>query len=255
MSWSHIKLLLYLDDGLKRDFYSEMCRLEGWSVRQLKERQDSLLYERTAISRKPEETVRKSLELRVVAANSQKHKSLYHLVGVVAAVALLLGSGLELAGSYRSSPVSTVETSPTTVPAQYGFTIQNISIGMSRELVERMFGAGEPESGGSFGYGKRWTETNPYDVERRELRIHYDDQNLVESVTGPSLQRNGLSVKPSGPEYKLEEFGPSDGVAVAVRSGGDFDSAVMLNYPRAGVLIEYYKEDRMWFTLVQPFED
>ena len=62
LSWSHIKLLLYLDDGLKRDFYSEMCRLEGWSVRQLKERQDSLLYERTAISRKPEETVRKSLE-------------------------------------------------------------------------------------------------------------------------------------------------------------------------------------------------
>lgn len=62
LSWSHIKTLIYLDDPLKRDFYIEVCRLEHWSVRQLQERIQSLLYERTAISRKPNETIRNDLE-------------------------------------------------------------------------------------------------------------------------------------------------------------------------------------------------
>ncbi len=61
LSWSHIKTLIYLDDPLKRDFYTEICRLERWSVRQLQERIQSMLYERTAISRKPEATVRNDL--------------------------------------------------------------------------------------------------------------------------------------------------------------------------------------------------
>ena len=39
-----------------------MCQLEGWSVRQLAERTQSMLYERTAISKKPEETIRQDLE-------------------------------------------------------------------------------------------------------------------------------------------------------------------------------------------------
>lgn len=62
LSWSHIKILIPLDDPLKRSFYVEMCKLEGWSVRTLRERVDSMLYERTAISKKPEETVRRDLE-------------------------------------------------------------------------------------------------------------------------------------------------------------------------------------------------
>jgi predicted nuclease of restriction endonuclease-like (RecB) superfamily len=61
-SWSHLRLLTRIDDPLKRDFYIEIARLEHWSVRQLQERIQSMLYERTAISKKPEETIRRDLE-------------------------------------------------------------------------------------------------------------------------------------------------------------------------------------------------
>ena len=62
LSWSHLRLLLPIDDPLKRDFYVEIARLEHWSVRQLQERIRSMLYERTAISKLPEETVRRDLQ-------------------------------------------------------------------------------------------------------------------------------------------------------------------------------------------------
>lgn len=57
LSWSHLRLLIYTDDELKRSFYLEMAAMEGWSVRQLSERIQSMLYERTALSKKPEETI------------------------------------------------------------------------------------------------------------------------------------------------------------------------------------------------------
>jgi len=60
--WSHIRMVLFISDPLKRDFYIEMCRLERWTVRTLRERIDSALYERTAISKKPDETVRLELD-------------------------------------------------------------------------------------------------------------------------------------------------------------------------------------------------
>ena len=62
MGWSHFKEILYLDDPLQRDFYAEVCRVEGWSVRALRERVRSMLYERTAISRKPEVVARQEIE-------------------------------------------------------------------------------------------------------------------------------------------------------------------------------------------------
>ncbi len=62
LSWTHLKALIYLDDPLKRDFYLEMARTERWSSRQLQERISSQLFERTAISKKPEETVRHDIE-------------------------------------------------------------------------------------------------------------------------------------------------------------------------------------------------
>jgi predicted nuclease of restriction endonuclease-like (RecB) superfamily len=62
LTWTHIKTLMYIDDPLKRDFYIEIAQLEHWSVRQLQERIQSLLYERTAISKKPEETIRNDLK-------------------------------------------------------------------------------------------------------------------------------------------------------------------------------------------------
>ena len=61
LSWSHFRVLGGIDDPLKRDFYIELSQLEKWSVRQLKERVNSMLYERTALSRKPEEAIRYDL--------------------------------------------------------------------------------------------------------------------------------------------------------------------------------------------------
>jgi predicted nuclease of restriction endonuclease-like (RecB) superfamily len=55
LSWSHFRELLPLDKPFQRDFYAEMSRLEGWTVRTLRGRIDSMLYERTALSRKPDE--------------------------------------------------------------------------------------------------------------------------------------------------------------------------------------------------------
>jgi hypothetical protein len=47
LRYSHIRLLISMDDPLKREFYVEICKLEHWSVRQLQERINSMLYERT----------------------------------------------------------------------------------------------------------------------------------------------------------------------------------------------------------------
>ena len=63
LSWTHLKALIYLDDPLKRDFYLGLCQLEGWSSRQLHERMQSLLYERSALSRQPDGTIRHDLDV------------------------------------------------------------------------------------------------------------------------------------------------------------------------------------------------
>jgi len=62
LSWSHIRLIIPITDPLKQKFYIEICKLENWSVRVLKERINSMLYERTAISKKPEETIKEELK-------------------------------------------------------------------------------------------------------------------------------------------------------------------------------------------------
>lgn len=62
LSWSHLRQLIGMNDTVKRDFYLEMCKLERWSVRQLQGRITSQLFERTAISRKPEKTARLDLQ-------------------------------------------------------------------------------------------------------------------------------------------------------------------------------------------------
>ncbi len=54
LSWSHFRLLLPIKDAIKLDFYAEMCRIERWNVRTLSKKIDSMLYERTALSRRPE---------------------------------------------------------------------------------------------------------------------------------------------------------------------------------------------------------
>lgn len=62
LSWTHFKSVIYMDDPLKRDFYAEMCRIERWSTRTLQARIDSMLFERTALSKKPEELIRVELD-------------------------------------------------------------------------------------------------------------------------------------------------------------------------------------------------
>lgn len=61
LGWSHFKEIIYLKQDLQREFYAEMCRVERWSVRTLREKIDSMLYERTAISKQPEEVARTEL--------------------------------------------------------------------------------------------------------------------------------------------------------------------------------------------------
>ena len=54
---------MYIEDDLKRHFYIELATLEKWSVRLLQDRIRSLLYERTALSKKPDLTIQKELEI------------------------------------------------------------------------------------------------------------------------------------------------------------------------------------------------
>ncbi len=62
LSWTHFRTLLYVEDTLKREFYLYMCKEERWSTRVLAQRVDSMLYERTALSEKPDELIAHELE-------------------------------------------------------------------------------------------------------------------------------------------------------------------------------------------------
>jgi len=56
LSWTHFRKVMYLNDELKREFYIQMTRIENWNTRTLNEKIDSMLFERTAISKKPEDS-------------------------------------------------------------------------------------------------------------------------------------------------------------------------------------------------------
>jgi hypothetical protein len=53
LSWTHLVEIIRLDDPLKRDFYTQMCRIERWSTRTLEKKIGGMLFERTALSKKP----------------------------------------------------------------------------------------------------------------------------------------------------------------------------------------------------------
>jgi len=61
LSWSHWRDLIAIEDDLKRDFYTQLCRVERWSVRKLRSKIQGMLFERTALSRKPDELIRQEL--------------------------------------------------------------------------------------------------------------------------------------------------------------------------------------------------
>ncbi len=61
LGWTHFKSIIYLDDELQRDFYAEICRVEKWSTRTLAKKIGGMLYERTALSKKPDKLIRQEL--------------------------------------------------------------------------------------------------------------------------------------------------------------------------------------------------
>ena len=62
LSWSHFVEILSVKDSLARDFYAEMCRMEYWSVRTLRSKIGTMLFERTALSRKPDKLIEHELK-------------------------------------------------------------------------------------------------------------------------------------------------------------------------------------------------
>lgn len=61
LSWTHFIALIPLKDPRQRDYYAQMASAERWSVRTLRERIDSMLYERTALSKKPDMLIEQEL--------------------------------------------------------------------------------------------------------------------------------------------------------------------------------------------------
>ena len=61
LSWSHFVEILPLKDGLQREFYITLSASERWSIRRLRKEIDGMLFERTAISGKPDEFIKKEL--------------------------------------------------------------------------------------------------------------------------------------------------------------------------------------------------
>jgi predicted nuclease of restriction endonuclease-like (RecB) superfamily len=61
LSWSHFVEILQIDSDLAREFYAQMCRMELWSVRTLRHKIDSMMFERTAISKKSDFVIKAEL--------------------------------------------------------------------------------------------------------------------------------------------------------------------------------------------------
>jgi predicted nuclease of restriction endonuclease-like (RecB) superfamily len=74
LMWSHFVILCAIDNPIKRDFYTTMAIQERWSTRTLDERIGALLFERTAISKKPDETI--VAELTELRMSGQYNKNL-----------------------------------------------------------------------------------------------------------------------------------------------------------------------------------
>ncbi|MCQ2314898.1 MAG: DUF1016 N-terminal domain-containing protein [Bacteroidales bacterium] len=61
LSWSHVQIVMPIKDELKREFYLTMAATERWSKRTLQAKIDGMLYERTAISSKPDALIKQEL--------------------------------------------------------------------------------------------------------------------------------------------------------------------------------------------------
>ena len=69
LGWTHFTLLLPIKDSLRREFYAEMCRVERWNTRTLQKKIQSMLFERTALSRRPRQLAQ--VELKALRERDQ----------------------------------------------------------------------------------------------------------------------------------------------------------------------------------------
>lgn len=61
LTWTHIRTLIGIENEVKREFYVQMTQLERWGTKTLDDKIDSMLFERTAISKKPDELIKTEL--------------------------------------------------------------------------------------------------------------------------------------------------------------------------------------------------
>jgi predicted nuclease of restriction endonuclease-like (RecB) superfamily len=61
LTWTHFLALIPVKDPLAREFYAELCRAERWNVRTLRSKIQGMLFERTALSRKPAELAKREV--------------------------------------------------------------------------------------------------------------------------------------------------------------------------------------------------
>lgn len=62
LSWTHLRTLMYVKTDVEREFYLQMARTERWSSRVLKDKIDSMLFERTSISKQPNASIKEELK-------------------------------------------------------------------------------------------------------------------------------------------------------------------------------------------------
>ena len=79
LSWSHYCLLMRLDETFKREFYEAECIRGNWSVRQLDRQIQSMLYERTALSKRKTAVIAKAHEKPFVLKPEDEIKDPYVL--------------------------------------------------------------------------------------------------------------------------------------------------------------------------------
>ncbi|MFH0931511.1 MAG: PDDEXK nuclease domain-containing protein [Candidatus Zixiibacteriota bacterium] len=79
LSWSHYRLLMRLDEPFKREFYEVECIRGNWSVRQLDRQIQSMLYERTALSKRKLAVIAKAHEKPITLKPEDEIKDPYIL--------------------------------------------------------------------------------------------------------------------------------------------------------------------------------
>jgi predicted nuclease of restriction endonuclease-like (RecB) superfamily len=62
LSWSHFVELTNVKNDLARSYYTEICKIEHWNVRELRDRINSMLFERTVLSKKPEKLIKQEIK-------------------------------------------------------------------------------------------------------------------------------------------------------------------------------------------------